>query len=349
MIISFNPSLFESDDDEILQQLSQIFDLIVLKRQLIDVVDIDSFLSTILNEDGEYIFNEAKFSEIGLSPIDKRRLEDFFTILLKNYPYLTKVKRKYLTTLHIGLEDNEISPQLALKILSNPSKIIVENAVNDWKFIRGIVAKYAKHPERKSIYLFIKNSVEILALEAEHAGGKGQIRNRFEDLKDHRYKDIYQYKLMTIFDSDRDNNITLNHEQNALINYFKGKAVGYEDARHENSDSIIWHMFYKREVENYVPVDILITEESALTEKEKEALVEKSPEDIDFLNYVAFLDSNKSINVKQDFPEMFLKDWTRNLLEKRCEQHKEYIELPNGTLEKVSEIEVILLKIAKII
>jgi hypothetical protein len=53
--------------------------------------------------------------------------------------------------------------------------------------------------------------------------------------------------------------------------------------------------------------------------------------------------------VKADFPQMFLASFLVAELEQRCEHHKVYIELPNGTLEQASEMEQILLKIAKII
>ncbi len=268
--------------------------------------------------------------------------------MLQRSAYNTDKESKYLTKLNIGFNESEISPEIAFKILNYPSKIIVENATNDWKFIKGIIAKYAKHKERRSIYLRIQKALESLYLEAEQSGGKGQIISRFEDLKENRYKDIHQYKLMTLFDSDRNNNISLNHEQKSIIEYFKGKEVNYKDAVYEDSDLIIWHMFYKRELENYVPVDILINK-LPLTLEEKTDLTSKTSEELDFMDYERYLKSNKSIDVKNDFPEAFLKEWTRDKIEDRCRDHKVSVETPNGTLIEVSEIEQILLKIAKII
>lgn len=349
MILSFNPQVFETDQEEILKRLSQIFDLVLLERKSVDLVDIYSFYSTVFDEIGNYIFDEGKFSLNSLSEIDKRRLKVFFNILVQEGTYIDRSREKYLTTLKIGLQEDEIHPEIAFNILNYPSIIIVENAANDWKFIRGIINKYANHPKRRSIYMFLKKALDNLLLIAEQAGGKGQIKSRFEDLKEHRYKDIYCYKIMTLFDSDRSNNKSLNDEQKSLIKNFKGKEVDYTTAIHEDSDLIVWHMFYKRELENYVPVDVLI-DEIPLTTKEKTDLTSKSAEEIDFLDYEESLKNNPNhIVVKRDFPELFLKEWTRDKIEKRCEEHKVSIELPNGTLEEVSEIEQLLLKIAKII
>lgn len=246
------------------------------------------------------------------------------------------------------MEENEIHPEIAFNILNNPSIIIVENATNDWKFIKGIIYKYANHPKRRSVYMLLKKSLDNLLLIAEQAGGKGQIKSRFEDLKEHRYKDIHQYKIMALFDSDRSDNKSLNHEINSLINYLKGKEIDCTTAIHEDSDLIIWHMLYKRELENYTPVDVLIKNLS-LTPEEQIDLLSKIPEELDFLDYEEFVKANKHIAVKTDFPDLFLKEWTRDKIEERCEEHKVSIELPNGTLLEVSEIEQILLKIAKII
>jgi hypothetical protein len=348
MILSFNPQVFETDQEEILKRLSQIFDLVLLERKSVDLVDIDSFLSIVFDENGKYIFDEGKFSLNSLSEIDKRRLKDFFNVLVQEGTYIDRSREKYLTTLKIGLQEGEINPEIAFKILKNPSIIIVENATNDWKFVKGVIYKYAKHPTRRSIYMLLKNSLDNLLLTAEQAGGKGQIRNRFEDLKEHRYKDIHRYKIMTLFDSDRSNSNSLNHEINILINYLKSKNVDYTNAIHEDSDLIIWHMFYKRELENYVPVDILINE-LPLTPEEKTGLTGKTSEELDFTDYEEYLASNKPVNVKNDFPEVFLKEWTRDKIEERCKDHKVLVEIPNGTLTEVSEIEQILLKIAKII
>lgn len=97
MILSFNPQVFESDKEEILKRLSQIFDLVIIDRKLIDLVNIDSFLSTVFDDSGKYIFDEGKFSISSLSEIDRRRLKDFFLVLVQRGAYIDGLRKKYLT------------------------------------------------------------------------------------------------------------------------------------------------------------------------------------------------------------------------------------------------------------
>ncbi len=84
MILSFNPQVFETDEEEILKRLSQIFELIITDRQLIDLVDSSSFFSTVFDEEGNYIFNEGKFSINSLSNIEKNQLERFLMFCYKD-------------------------------------------------------------------------------------------------------------------------------------------------------------------------------------------------------------------------------------------------------------------------
>jgi hypothetical protein len=267
-----------------------------------------------------------------LSTYHRSGIRSFFDALTQQSAYITETHKKYLTTITIGLEKNEFTPVIAYTILSEPSKIILENGTNDWKFVKGIVYKYANHKKRKSIYKLLEKAIDKHWIEPDNAGGKGQIKNRFEALAANRYKDIYQFKLATIFDSDKSNANEIKHEQKLLIEFFTGETT-------------TWHMLHKREVENYLPLEV-IKEHITITDKQHQDLQSKKPEEYDFIDFENYF---KLLEVKTDFPKLFLADWTREKLEQRCEHHKVRIELPNGILEEVTEIEQILLKIAKII
>jgi len=156
---------------------------------------------------------------------------------------------------------------------------------------------------------------------------------------------ILKYKVATLFDSDRNDNNSISHEQKLIIEFIKNKKVNSCDVIHEDTDIIVWHMLYKRELENYVPKDLLMQHENISTSLEKIQCM--SQDEYDFTKFEDML--KKEVDVKNVFPELFLTQWTKDKLEQRCAHHKVNIELPNGTLEQVSEMEQILLKIAKII
>lgn len=347
MIISINPTIFDSTDVDILSGLSKILDLGTTGRHLVDIYSFDSY---IFDNEGNYIFNETNFSIDYLSNYQKNQVEDFFNDLMLKTGYLTDIHKKYLSNITVGLDANEFNPTIAYKILTEPSKIIVENIINDWKFVKGIVQKYANHKQRKSIYRLLEKAVDSFWILPDGAGGKGQISQVFENLSTTLYKGIHKLKLVIIFDSDREYN-EIKSDQKKLIELFKGKNIILfkEAVFEEKSDIVIWHMLHKREMENYVPLDIIL-ENLELTDAEKKELSEKTPEQYDFIDFDDYFKSNKNINVKNGFPELFLKtSWTREKLEQRCGHHTVKIELPNSILEDVTEIEQILLKIAKII
>jgi hypothetical protein len=70
---------------------------------------------------------------------------------------------------------------------------------------------------------------------------------------------------------------------------------------------------------------------------------------LDFIQYDMTNISIGEKKIKAQFPELFGKDFSYQDFEDKCAHHKITIELPNGTTIQVSELEQILLKIAKII
>jgi len=136
------------------------------------------------------------------------------------------------------------------------------------------------------------------------------------------------------------------NEQEKLIKLIKNRdSITVNQAFYEETDFIVWHMVYKREIENYLPKEI-IQNISGITVDNQRLIDGLSPQEYDFIDFEVTL---SEIEVKKVFPPQFVGEWTRDLIERRCNHHLVDIELPNNTLTKVSEIEQILLKIAKII
>lgn len=83
-----------------------------------------------------------------------------------------------------------------------------------------------------------------------------------------------------------------------------------------------------------------------ISNAQKTSLEAKTPDELDFVEY-----DNSNIRIgkgriKKDFPEFFLTNFSYRELEARCQQHLTW---SDETQSGISEIEQLLLKIAKII
>lgn len=345
MIISFNPAIFQTQDDDMQSILADILIELLKDNHFIDP---RSIASIFFDNENRYIFSKNKIAKSYLSDTKRDYLKLYIT---NNRKPITSLYRDHITHITIGTDAGEINPRDAHKILTERSKIIVENRINDGKFIQGIAQKYSSHKKRGSIYLLITRAFKLRTIECDHAGGIGEIIKTTQFLiKDQGYDYIYKYKLMTIFDSDKSHINHFNTRYTKLIEFLKNRTIcnppATNDIIYEKDDLIIWHILYKRKIENYIPLDILFKKATLITQDQKDHLSSKSESDLDFLEYNKDGNNIGQINIKEEFPEMFLGDFSYRLLEQRCQHHKVFIPEEN---ELVSELEQILLKIAKII
>ena len=106
-------------------------------------------------------------------------------------------------------------------------------------------------------------------------------------------------------------------------------------------------MLFKKSIENYLPLNVIKNGIDNLQNQQIQNLdhLHDNPEQVDFVKY-----NDPPISIKKELlSTIFLTDFSPQELENRCSHHKVPIPLPDGTTELVSEIEQILLKIAKII
>ena len=153
---------------------------------------------------------------------------------------------------------------------------------------------------------------------------------------------------MAIFDSDKKSQVDVTLYKKK-IEYFKSKIIKTIqdiDYTHESTDLLIWHILYKRKIENYIPLNILFENITSITQTQKSDLENKSNNDLDFMEYNQNNIGIREAKIKAQFPEMFLASFSYRDFEKRCEHHKVFLKEAN---ESVSEIEHILLKMAKLI
>jgi hypothetical protein len=347
MIIYFNPSIFRNEDCDVQDALSQIIVILISSRN--HFIDIRSIGSIFFDKNNKYVFDSSIISQLYLSVTQRKSLKEFASKeILRN---ITVLHKKYLRHVVIGIDkdNNEIHPKDAYKIISERSKILLENGINDGKFVRGICQKYSSSKMRfKSIYEKVNEAIKNETIEFEHCGGIGDIEKIARKLIcTERYTNIFQYKLMTIFDSDRKKADELTSHKN-LIKYLKKRGEKIEsliDHECELTDLITWHILYKKKIENYVPLSLLI-KKFAITECQKEYLATRTCDELDFIDYSKTNIGIGELEIKRKFPDIFLSDFSYRDFERRCEHHKIKTKDEN---ENISEIEQILLKIAQIL
>ena len=105
-----------------------------------------------------------------------------------------------------------------------------------------------------------------------------------------------------------------------------------------------------------MPLNVILTNINNLSFDQKSNLQTLTPDEMDFIQYYKPIDkpvdyyiSIGKSKVKEQFPAMFLSGFSPTEMEDRCSHHLVEISYPDGTIDQISEIEIILLKIAKII
>ncbi|BDA75411.1 hypothetical protein CAL7716_095770 [Calothrix sp. PCC 7716] len=348
MIISFNPIIFQTQDSEIQSILAKI--LLVLMETNIHFIDIKSINAIFYDENFKYIFDSNVISRTHFSLQQQKTFKEFLN--KKSQVTITNLYKQHLKHIVIGSngDKKEIEPKHAYKIITERSKVIVENGINDWKFIKGICQKYSSGTKRRSIYELLNRAIKDELIESENCGGVGEITKVTQRwINSNRYQNIYQYKLIAIFDSDKQDSNKFITPHKSKIEYFKVKTISTVqpiDYEHEPTDLILWHILYKRKIENYVPLNVLFKNVTLITPQQQTELENKTNDELDYIEYNQDNIGISEPRIKEQFPEMFLSDFSYRDFEKRCEHHKVFLLETN---ELVSEMEQILLKIAKII
>jgi len=130
----------------------------------------------------------------------------------------------------------------ALFILDNPVCIFLENAVNDGNFVLGLLNNF-KSRGRKCLRF-----IEAGWLQLKNGGGKNDIINQIQNtlnLYQQRDLDNTEYlRAIVIVDSDKQNPTDVIESNNILTEFC-------------NQNKIILHILEKREMENYLPIEIL--------------------------------------------------------------------------------------------
>lgn len=248
-------------------------------------------------------------------------------------------KKKYLTT--IDVSDYKID-QLIL-LAGEKARLMIENGPYEWPIYKEIARAYRKDPHFFNVAKWIYEAIKKHELYCLHGGGV----NTFEALIELEEKEVYTggtfaKKHVVIFDRDTNSPNQYDPNQNALFRRFCNKnsntLVG-SDIYTYNQGDYIWHVWYKRAIENY------------FSNERFDGLrvgTSRVPVDQNERDYCKMDSSNQGCldNYSKKMMASIARGMTREEFERYMQKFN--VDIGNVTIQ-VSEFQLLLLKIAKII
>ena len=141
------------------------------------------------------------------------------------------------------------------------SILILENAVYEWDVYKHIIDTYKhdkQHPNlMKKLLLAINNN----RLAPYHGGGWTQHQQHIEQQEASLYSGVGRYKMCALLDSDSVSENCIPSDRVKLYCFLCGEDTesfeGYDLNKIYtlNQPLYVWHMWYKRCIENYFPND----------------------------------------------------------------------------------------------
>lgn len=243
-----------------------------------------------------------------------------------------KSLRSYLTTVNFS----DYSKKQRKVLLLTESELLVENAPNEWSIYKNLVSYYTKEPTIKNVAVYLNRAIKGRMIKSENLGGVNVIPDMLKHKNKHEFDDLYKMKVCVLFDRDKENGTDIDRNK---IHVFEALCNGIEFEKLNNKliyrldfgEGYVWHMWYKRAIENYFP---------------REKYVELGV-DMDSFKDTLPYDYKK---FDKDTPKGYKKDLMQSISDglsyKYFEENTEHFDVDD---RKLSEIQLLLLKIAKIV
>lgn len=214
-------------------------------QNVVDQEDIDKLTRIVYSvADGWHEWAAPDPREAGMSAYLAQRPSDR-ELLEKSYvqatAYPDDVPRK-VVRIHVappgrlhevdGNEPLDLSLGDAVKYVKQPLKILVENVINDGKFLR----KYLKAVDSDLVDLLEDHDPPVVF---DHSGGKAEMLNHLKDRLDSVAQHRVPLRLLVIFDSDACYPTHVTSETNSIKQACETAGLNY-------------HCFEKRSIENYI-------------------------------------------------------------------------------------------------
>lgn len=244
---------------------------------------------------------------------------------------VTQELRRYLTTVELAAHADNLH-----KLIVMPSEVLTENSPYEWNLYKSLPEVYKHDAAYKNMYTLLSKAMKRSRIVPLHGGGFSQYSLLMQQKNDSTYKDVYPLKCCAIFDRDTENEKELPTRKNNLFMFLCGKdstQLTMQDVYTLPTDGQwIWHMWYKRAVENYFPKEKY---------EELGVNVDKAPDSSIGYDYFK-IDKDKVPGYKKNMVSELAKRMSRADFEKNARHFN-----VNGT--DMSEIQLLLLKLVKLI
>lgn len=168
----------------------------------------------------------------------------------------------FLTTVAVD-DDFDVND---LKLLAaHPAYLICENNNYEWDIYKHFIELYAKDKVLKNIFLFLNDAAKShKRLDAVSCGGNTQLIPSYNSIQKHNPSfGLLHKKCCFLFDRDTDTdkdssgNHVLSYTNDGLFKFLnngkKHDTTSLSDIYTLEQPKYIWHMWYKRAIENYIP------------------------------------------------------------------------------------------------
>ncbi len=165
---------------------------------------------------------------------------------------ITAEIRKYFTT----IETSTLTDSMLDSILNKPSRMLIENSYNEWDVYKCIIGTYKHDRKYKNLFTALELAKNKGLISYLHGGGYTAYTNLIEQNNNEDYNGVFKYKVCILFDRDTDNASCYDSQKNTLFRFLCGKnnlTISDSDIYNLNQTGYIWHMWYKRSIENYFP------------------------------------------------------------------------------------------------
>ena len=169
---------------------------------------------------------------------------------------LTRELRTYLTTVKVdgkaySLDDIE-------RIICKESRVLLENGPYEWDVYKTMMSVYQRDRQFGNLFQLLVLARNKGFLTDLNCGGYGMVKPMIEQQEQGAYENIFSEKSCIVFDRDTNDDVSFDSNKNALFHLFcnkKSDTVTDQDVYTLNQNPYHWHMWYKREIENYLTND----------------------------------------------------------------------------------------------
>ena len=247
-----------------------------------------------------------------------------------------RIKDTITTVVLSQLLDKEINV-----LLFKPSELLVENSANEWPVYERIINAFKKDPTYGGVVEYINRRKGCFYLVPANAGGKQAIPAIVELKNNGEYQKMYKKKVCVIFDRDTDDSQHYSPSNNRLFELFAGAGKNSNNLTEQDvyklnfGSGYIWHMWYKRAIENYFPAE----------KYEAQGMdIRELPTERDEYDYYHF--KEPKTQVPNCYKKTMVKELGKDLNYQYYQQTTKSFDVDGG---RYNEMLLLMLKIAKIV